>query len=230
MTESRPAAALAVGIVAAIQAALRIAPLVIQALGGHGLPPPGSLNDPVAALAVLRNSPDVPIVAGLICATGVTQVVVVLAVSDRIHRQAPESARLCTVFGMIAAAFLLIDGALGMTALPQLAHWDGHQTAVDGAYLATLGIRDGIDRVIPLALGIWALTAHWPAWRHRLLPRPLAAVGLVLGVAGVAGAVSPAAGLVSLILAMVWTIGFAAVRLREGQVVTHSRDSLTVGE
>lgn len=230
MTDPRPTAALTVGVVAAIQAAMRIAPLAIQALGGHGLPAPGSLNDPASALTVLRDSPDVPIIAGLICATGVTQVIVVLAVADRIRRQAPECARLSTVFGMIAAGFLLIDGALGMAALPQLAHWDGHQAAVDGAYLATLGVRNGIDRVIPLALGLWSLTAHWPAWRHRLLPRPLTVVGLLLGITGVAGAVLPVAGLAGLILAMVWTIGFAAVRLREARAVTHSRDSLTVGE
>jgi uncharacterized membrane protein len=204
----------AIGLVAALQAVLRIAPLLIQALGGRGLPTPGSLNDPTRALTVLRASPDVPVVAGLIFATGVTQVVVVVALADRIRDRAPQSARLSTIFGVIAAAFLLIDGALGMTALPQLAQVAAHQDMAGGAYLAILGIRNGIDRVIPLTLGIWALAAHGPAWRHRLLPRPVTVLGLLLGVLGIAGAVFPTAGLASLVVNLVWTTAFAAVMLR----------------
>lgn len=201
-----------IGMVAAIQVLLRIAPLVVEALGGGGLPRPGSLNDPAQALATLRTSLAVPVVAGLICATGVTQVILVLALADRI-RDHTGYARISTVFGVIAASFLLIDGALGMTALPQLAQLDVHQNMVDGAYLATLGIRDGIDRVIPLTLGIWALAAHWPAWRHRLLPRRVALAGLLLGITGIAGVAFPAAGLASLVLAIVWTVLFALLHL-----------------
>lgn len=86
---------------------------------------------------------------------------------------------------------------------------------VDGACPATLGVRDGIDRVIPLRLGVWALTAHLPAWQHRRLPRVLTATGLALGAVGVVGVVLPAAGLASVILAIGWTAGFAVVLLRE---------------
>lgn len=214
-SEQTRTAARVIGIVAAIQAALRIGPLVVEAAGGRGLPTPGSFNDPATALTILKTSPDVPIVAGLICATGVTQVFLVLALADRIRRLAPHYARLGTVFGIIAAGFLLIDGALGMTALPQLAQLDAHQAMVDGAYLATLGIRNGIDRVIPLTLGIWSLAVHWPAWRCRLLARPVVVFGLLLGVAGIAGAVSAVAGLASLVLAIVWTIALAATLFYE---------------
>lgn len=89
----------------------------------------------------------------------------------------------------------MIDGALGVTALPQLAHLDPHRAAVDGAYLATLGVRNGIDRVIPLTLGIWAVTAHLPGWQRADLPRPPRDHRALAGATGVAGAVLPAAAL-----------------------------------
>jgi hypothetical protein len=203
------------GVVAAVQALLWIGPIVIFAIGGRGLPTPGSLNDPARALSIIRASPDVTIVAGLICAIGVAEVFVVLALAERLEKCAPRWNRLNVAFGIIAASFLMIDGALGMAALPRLAQMDVQQQMVDGAYLATLGLRSGIDRVIPLTLGLWALTSNWPARQHRRLPRPLAVGGLLLGVVGVAGTVSPMAGLATLTLAPLWTAGFAIVLLRE---------------
>jgi hypothetical protein len=202
-------------LLAGVLALLRIAPIVIQALGGRGLPAPGSFNDPVRALTTIASSPDLTIVAGFICATGVVQVFVVLALGERLSDREPQLARLSVTFGVVAATFLMIDGALGMTALPQLARMDVHKDAVDGAYLAMLGLRNGIDRVIPLTLGIWALAAHWPVRRQHDLPRALAVVGLLLGIAGLAGAVFPAAGLATVILAAAWSVGFAMVLIRE---------------
>ena len=204
----------AVGLVAAVQALLRIGPLAIQAAGGRGLPVPGSFNDPAHALAIIRESPEVMIVAGFICATGVTQVAIVLGLTRRLTGTAPLWARVSMPFGIIAAAFLMIDGALGIAALPQLAHLDIRGSAADGAYLAILAIRNGIDRVIPLTLGIWALATNIPAWHYRQLPRTLALTGLLLGLAGVAGAILPAAGLASLVLALLWTSGLAIAMYR----------------
>jgi hypothetical protein len=201
--------------IAGVQALLRIGPIVVLAIGGQGLPPPDSFNDPARALAIIGSSPAVMIVAGLICATGVEQVFLVLALADRLKKTAPQWVSLTVPFGIISASFLMFDGALGITALPQLAHMDVRQPMVDGAYLATLGVRNGLDRVIPLTLGIWALTANIPAWQHRRLPRVLTVTGLALGVVGVVGVALPAAGLTSLILAIVWTAGFAIVLLRE---------------
>ena len=217
-------------IAAAFLAVLRAAPLVVQALGGGGLPAPGSYNDPAGALARIGASPDLVIVAGLICATGVVQVFVVLAFADWLRDRVPrvpgapasDGIGLSVTFGVVSASFLMIDGALGMTALPQLAHMDAHSETVEAAYLATLGVRNGIDRVIPLTLGIWALTSHWPAWRHQSLPRSLAAAGLVLGAAGLAGAVVPPAGLVTLVLGVVWAAGFAVLQAVDGEVANRS--------
>ena len=223
-------ALLAVSLAAAVQALLRIGPLVIQAAGGRGLPVPGSLNDPAHALAIIRESPEVVIVAGFICATGVTQVIIVLAITSRLAGTAPQWAQVSMPFGIIAAAFLMIDGALGIAALPQLAHLDIHNGATDGAYLAILAIRNGIDRVILLTLGIWALTTNAPAWHHRQLPRTLALTGLLLGLTGITGAVLPAAGLASLILALLWTSGLAVTLYRYSGTpgIQHTRALLDV--
>ena len=198
-----------------LQALLRIGPIVVLAIGGQGLPPPDSYNDPAHALAIIGSSPAVIVVAGLICATGAGQVFVVLALAERLKQSEPRWISLSVAFGIISASFLMFDGAIGITALPQLAHMDVRQPMVDGAYLATLGLRNGIDRVIPLTLGIWALPAHFPAGLHRRLPRVLTATGFALGAVGVVAVVLPAAGLASLILAIGWTAGFAIVLFRE---------------
>jgi hypothetical protein len=110
----------------------------------------------------------------------------------------------------------MIDGALGLAALPQLAHLDVRPDLADAAYLATVGVRNGIDRVISLTLGIWALTANWSAMRQQRLPRPLAGLGLLVGLVGIAGTLSPTAGTATIVLLLAWTLGFATVLLRKG--------------
>ena len=215
-----PAALRAMGAVAAVQALLRLGPLIIQFLGGRGLPTPGTVNQPTVALGIISRSPEVEAVAALIFATGVAQVFIVLALTDLLTPVESASTtqpilQLSVPFGLIASSFLMIDGALGITALPQLAHLDSHQSSVDGAYLAILGIRNGIDRVIPLTLGIWALITSTVAWRHEQLSRPLTITGLLLGITGIAGAALPAAALASLVIAILWTARFAGELFRD---------------
>lgn len=203
------------GLVAGVQALLWAAPIIILATGGHGIPAPGSTNDPSHALAVIKASPDIAIVTTLMCTTGAAQVFVILALADQLTGSPARLTRISTTFGIIAAALLMIDGALGMAALPQLAHLDVRPDLADAAYLATVGIRNGIDRVISLTLGTWALTANWVAMRQQRLPRPLAVLGLLVGVTGMAGTLSPAAGTASITLLLIWTLGFATVLLRK---------------
>jgi hypothetical protein len=137
------------GLIAGVQALLWLAPIVILATGGHGIPAPGSVNDPSHALAVIKASPDIAIVTTLMCTTGAAQVFVVLALAGRLADSPARLTRLSETFGIIGAAFLMIDGALGLAALPQLAHLDVRPDLADAAYLATVGVRNGIDRVIP---------------------------------------------------------------------------------
>jgi hypothetical protein len=203
------------GLVAGVQALLWAAPIIILATGGHGIPSPGSTNDPSHALAVIKASPDIGIVTTLMCTAGVAQVFVILALADRLTGSPARLTRISKAFGIIAAAFLMIDGALGMAALPQLAHLDVRPDLADAAYLATVGVRNGIDRVISLTLGTWALTANWAAMRQQRLPRPLAVLGLLVGVTGIAGTLVAAAGTATITLLLVWTLGFATVLLRK---------------
>jgi hypothetical protein len=203
------------GLVAGVQALLWAAPIIILATGGHGIPPPGSTNDPSHALAVIKASPEITIVTTLMCANGAAQVFVILALADRLTGSPARLTRISKAFGIIAAALLMIDGALGMAALPELTHFDVRPDLADAAYLATVGIRNGIDRVISLTLGTWALTANWAAIRQQRLPRPLAVLGLLVGVTGIAGTLVPAAGTASITLLLVWTLGFATVLLRK---------------
>jgi hypothetical protein len=207
------------GVLAGLLALLWAAPAGVLAAGGGGLPTPGSSNDPVRALTAIGASPDLTIVSALIFATGVVLVLLVVVLDERLAGRAHGGRRLGVVFGVICASFLLLDGALGVTALTQIAHLDPHQASVDAAYLTTLGLRDAVDRVIPLTLGLWALAVHWPAWRRRDLPRPLVVLGLLVGATGVAGSALPAAGTASVPLAALWAAAYAVLALRGGGAI-----------
>jgi hypothetical protein len=205
------------GPLAVLLALLWAAPVGVLVAGGGGLPTPGSFNDPVRALTAIGASPDLTIVSAMIFATGVVQVFVVVALDDRLAGHARRGQHLGVVFGVISASFLMLDGALGVTALSQIAHLDARQASVAAAYLTMLGLRNTIDRVIPLTLGLWALAVHWPAWRRRNLPRPVVILGLLLGATGVAGAALPAAGTASVLLAALWAAAFAVLALRRSR-------------
>jgi hypothetical protein len=202
------------GPLAVLLALLWVAPVGVLVAGGGGLPTPGSFNDPVRALTAIGASPLLTIVSATIFATGVVQAFVVIALDDRLVGHAPRGQRIGLVFGVISASFLMLDGALGVTALSQIAHLDARQASVAAAYLTTLGVRNAIDRVIPLTLGLWALAVHWPAWRRRELPRHVVILGVLLGTTGVAGAALPAAGTASVPLAALWAGAFAVFALR----------------
>ena len=202
------------GILAALLALLWAAPAGVLAAGGGGLPPPGSFNDPAPALTAIGASPDLTIVSALIFATGVVLMFLVVALDERVAGRALRARRLGLVFGVVCGSFLMLDGALGVTALTQIAHLDPHQAYVGAAYLTTLGLRNAVDRVIPLTLGLWVLTVHLPAWRGRDLPRPLVVLGLLVGATGVAGSALPAAGTASVPLAALWAAAYAILALR----------------
>jgi hypothetical protein len=84
------------GLITGVQALLWLAPIIILATGGHGIPAPGSVNEPSHALAVIKASPDIAIVTTLMCTTGAAQVLVVLALptdSPAARPDPPGSAR-----------------------------------------------------------------------------------------------------------------------------------------
>jgi hypothetical protein len=51
--------------------------------------------------------------------------------------------------------------------------------------------------------------------QQQRLPHPLAGLGLLVGVVGIAGTLVPAAGTATIVLLLVWTLGFATVLLRQ---------------
>lgn len=213
------------GILATLLALLWAAPAGVLAAGGGGLPAPGSFNDPERAIGAIAASSDLTIVSALIFSTGVVLVFLVVALDERLASGAHRARRLGVIFGVVCASFLMLDGALGVTALTQIAHLDAGRASVDAAYLTTIGLRNAIDRVIPLTLGLWALAVHWPARRGRDLPRPVVVLGLLLGVTGLAGSALPAAGTASVPLAALWAAAYAVSALRRGEDVAAGRRS-----
>lgn len=105
-------------------------------------------------------------------------------------------------------------------------HFDFHEEmAADG--FASLARSDAGMNVVFLRRGLESLPDDqrddharglilaFVVRRQHDLPRALAVVGLLLGIVGLAGAVFPAAGLATVVLAAAWSVGFAMVLIRE---------------
>lgn len=130
----------------------------------------------------------------LYLAGGAALVVLVLGVHDRVGRAQPTLAKVATGFGLIWAGHLLASGmvaVLGQQAVVEIAGSDSE--SAESAWVTLSVVQDALGGGIELVGAIWLLLVSAAAWRARMFGRTLAALGLVIGVAGLVTLVPPAA-------------------------------------
>lgn len=154
---------------------------------------------------------------------GVFMVPMVLALHERLQYRAPGTTQIVTAFGLIWTVTVIASGMLiinNQTMIADLYHQDPAQaTAV---YLALSTIEEGLGGGIELPGGLWILLAAWTAWRYGGLPKGIAYLGLIVGLAGVLTVV-PALhtmGYVFGIGAIVWFLWIGIIMLRDGSNVS----------
>lgn len=142
---------------------------------------------------------------------GATLVVLALALHDRLRRAGSEVVRVATAFGIIWSGLVLASGMVfivGQEAVLELHASDPEQAA--SAWAAIDAVQSGLGGGIELVGGLWVGLLCWVGLRSGLLPRGLAWLGLVVGVAGVLTVAPPLAEAASVfglgfIVWFVWT-------------------------
>ena len=149
---------------------------------------------------------------------GLFQIVLVLALYERLREGAPVISQTATAVGLIWATLVIAAGliaTLGITTAVELYGTDPAQAGSFWAAIETVaaGLSGEAGEVLG---GVWLLLIGWAALRAQQLPRALAYLALVLGVAGVITvipALAPAVFVYGIGL-IGWWVWLGAVMLR----------------
>jgi hypothetical protein len=182
-------------------------------------------DDPVEHLAFLLDHQAVLYTWYLVLymVAGAALVVLVLGIHDRLEGRSPALARSTTAFGLIWAGLVLASGMValvGQRAAVQLAATDRAEAV--STWAAVSVVQDALGGGIEMVGALWVLLTSAAALRGSALPRGLVALGMVVGVAGMATLVPQLADAVAL-----FGLGFIAWYIWAGLVLL--RDDRHVG-
>jgi hypothetical protein len=118
---------------------------------------------------------------------GIFQVVLALALYDRLKVGEPALAQTATAIGLIWAGLIIASGMIATHGIRIAAGLYDADAAQAGSVWVTVetvvgGLGGDAGEVLG---GLWLLLSGWAALRARALPRALIYLGLVLGMAGV---------------------------------------------
>ena len=117
---------------------------------------------------------------------GVFMVPLSLALHARLKVNAPALMQNATAFGLIWAATIIISGMIQVNDVPVLAALYAKDPAqATTVWLALSAVERGIGGAIELPGGVWILLVSLATLRTGGLPKLLAYLGLVIGVAGI---------------------------------------------
>jgi hypothetical protein len=146
---------------------------------------------------------------------GVAVVVLALGIHDRLEEQSPALARTTTAFGLIWAGLVLASGMIalvGQRAAVELADTDRAEAV--STWSAVSVVQDAVGGSIEMVGALWVLLISVAALRSSVLPRGLAVLGAVVGVAGMVTLVPQAADAAAL-----FGLGFIAWYVWTGLVL-----------
>ncbi|HXH77165.1 DUF4386 family protein [Nocardioides sp.] len=142
-------------------------------------------------------------------------VVLSLGIHDRLKNGSPALAQVSTAFGLIWSGLVLASGMValvGQRAAVGLAA--DNRTEAVSSWSSTSVVQDALGGGIEMVGALWILLLSIAAVRTRLLPRGLAVLGIIIGVAGVSTLVPQAEA-----AAPVFGLGFIAWYLWAGRIL-----------
>jgi hypothetical protein len=116
-----------------------------------------------------------------------------LALYQRLNPGAPALALAAACFGLLWTALVFASGFItlyGWEVIGRLSSADPAQAAMLRVVVDT--ITTGIDHSDRFLGCLWVLLTSWAALRTRQLSKPLNALGLAIGIAGIVSSVAPA--------------------------------------
>jgi hypothetical protein len=142
--------------------------------------------DPAQRVAVLTEyqaAAAIAILASFVV-WGFLQVVLVLALFERLKDGSPAMAQTAAAVGLILATLAIAAGMVTFVGMEKVVELHAHDPEQAGAlWLAVESVELGLTENENIT-GLWLLLVSWTALRVRQLPRALNYIGVVAGVAG----------------------------------------------
>lgn len=123
---------------------------------------------------------------------GVVQIVLSVAIYERLKTGSPALARIATAFGLIWAGIVIASGMIaniGMAAVISASSNDPDLAM--SASIAINAVTEGLGGGNEIVGALWVLLLSWAAFRTGDLPKPLNCVGILVGVTGILTAFQP---------------------------------------
>jgi hypothetical protein len=187
--------------------------LIFGLLPGQGITDPSTQGNPAVVLTSAARSPVLPLLNWLDVPFAVTTMVLVLAMHERLQAGGGIHIRLASVSGLAAAVILLILGAVGYSAIRQLADVYGqNQAGASSAYLGIYALTTSLQAASIFAYGWWLLLVSWVDLSQNTLPRLLDYLGIVYGLMGILAFALPILGFLGILVGIIW-FGWLGIRL-----------------
>lgn len=118
---------------------------------------------------------------------GVLLAVLAVALLARLKNKTPALAQVATVFGVVWVGLVIASGMVANIGLGMVVKLQpGEPEQVRAAWLAINAVVEGMGGGNEVVGGMWVLLLSIAGLKGGALPRPLNALGLVVGVAGIA--------------------------------------------
>jgi hypothetical protein len=188
---------------------------VFAVLPAQGFTTPEALTDPVKGLTSWTNSPALYLLsfADLIFAAGLT--LAGLALYARLRSEGANGVQIGTVAGMVAVPLFLATGMTAIIGIPQIiGMYPNDPNGASAAYAAVNALNTALGFAAVFAYGWWLEFVNWNALQTGALPKPLALVGLVSGVACILFFAIQLLAPITLVLGLVWSLWLGVILLR----------------
>lgn len=169
----------------------------------------------VAILAEHQASAAIAILASFVL-WGFLQVVLALALYDRLKDGSPAMAQTATAIGLILAAVAIVAGMVAFVGIERVVELHGTDPELAGTlWLSVESVELGLSENENIT-GLWILLISWTALRARELSKALNYIGVVAGVAGLLTLVPTLEVLVALFALgqVIWYIWLGIFMLR----------------
>jgi hypothetical protein len=150
----------------------------------------------------------------LVMLFGITVILVVLALRDRMKDGAPHRMRLAVVASSIAGALFVANGVVSFTGFPPIVTLPDTAAAAS-AYRVLNAVTNGLLVAAIFAAGWAQLMWSWAALSTKALPTWLVYLSLLSGVVAVLTFIVSIFGLLGPVINVVWSLWLGSVLLRE---------------
>ena len=151
---------------------------------------------------------------------GCALVALVVAMHRRADRIIEGPMQIATAFGLIWAGVVIASGMVSLTGMQQIVPLAAeHPETATSAWLAISTVQDALGGGIELVGGVWMAMVSWLALKQGQMSKPLAWVGIAVGLSGILTTIPALSGLVDFfgLGQIIWFVWVGAILLRSSK-------------